>query len=68
MPPPTRSCARRTAEAEGLLSLLTDRIDAALIDASPQLRAIANYAVGYDNIDLAAAAARASRSATRPTC
>ncbi|MGI8507572.1 MAG: 2-hydroxyacid dehydrogenase, partial [Solirubrobacteraceae bacterium] len=49
---------RRTADAEGLLSLLTDRVDAALIHSCPKLRAIANYAVGYDNIDLAAAAAR----------
>ena len=46
------------AEAEGLLTLLTDRVDAALIERCPQLRAIANYAVGYDNIDLDAAAAR----------
>jgi glyoxylate reductase len=47
-----------TAQAEGLLSLLDDRVDAALIDAAPRLRAVANYAVGYDNIDLRAAAAR----------
>ncbi|HET9104829.1 MAG TPA: D-glycerate dehydrogenase [Solirubrobacteraceae bacterium] len=46
------------AQAEGLLSMLTDPIDAELLDACPDLRAIANYAVGYDNIDLAAAAAR----------
>lgn len=58
LPPPYEELRRRTAEAEGLLSLLTDRIDAPLIQASPRLRAIANYAVGYDNIDLAAAAAR----------
>lgn len=46
------------AEAQGLLCLLGDRIDAALLDAAPGLRAIANYAVGVDNVDLAAAAAR----------
>jgi glyoxylate reductase len=38
--------------------MLTDRVDAELIAAAPKLRAISNYAVGYDNIDLAAAAAR----------
>jgi glyoxylate reductase len=38
--------------------MLSDRVDAELIAAAPELRAIANYAVGYDNIDLAAAAAR----------
>jgi glyoxylate reductase len=58
MPPSYEELRRRTAEAEGLLSLLTDRVDAALIDGSPRLRAISNYAVGYDNIDIAAAAAR----------
>jgi lactate dehydrogenase-like 2-hydroxyacid dehydrogenase len=48
----------RTAGVEGLLCLLTDRVDAELIDRAPELRAISNYAVGTDNIDLAAAARR----------
>jgi lactate dehydrogenase-like 2-hydroxyacid dehydrogenase len=46
------------ADAEGLLCLLTDRIDADLLEHAPKLQAIANYAVGSDNVDLAAAAAR----------
>ena len=46
------------AEADGLLSLVTDRVDAAVLDAAPKLRAIANMAVGTDNIDLEAAAER----------
>jgi glyoxylate reductase len=58
LPPPDDELRRRTAPAEGLLCLLTDRIDASLIEASPRLQAIANYAVGYDNIDVPAAAAR----------
>jgi glyoxylate reductase len=58
LPPPYEELRARTSEAEGLLSLLTDRVDAALIEGSPRLRAIANYAVGYDNIDLGAARAR----------
>jgi glyoxylate reductase len=41
-------------DAEGLLALLSLRIDDALLDAAPQLRVVANYAVGYDNVDLAA--------------
>jgi glyoxylate reductase len=45
-------------EAEGLLCTVSDRIDAATLDAAPALTAIANYAVGYDNIDVAAARAR----------
>jgi glyoxylate reductase len=38
--------------------MLTDRVDGTLLDASPRLRAISNYAVGTDNVDVAAAAAR----------
>jgi glyoxylate reductase len=45
-------------DADGLLSLVTDRVDASVIEAAPRLRAIANMAVGTDNIDLEAAAAR----------
>jgi glyoxylate reductase len=58
LPPSSEELRRRTAEVEGLLSLLTDRVDAELIDGSPHLRAISNYAVGYDNIDVEAATAR----------
>ncbi|MDO8213164.1 D-glycerate dehydrogenase [Conexibacter sp. CPCC 206217] len=47
------------ASADGLLCTSADRIDEQLLDAAPRLRAIATYAVGSDNIDLAAAAARA---------
>jgi glyoxylate reductase len=58
LPPPYDELRRRTALADGLLSMLTDSVDAELIEGSPNLRAIANYAVGYDNVDLEAAAAR----------
>jgi glyoxylate reductase len=57
-PPPREALIDRVRGAEGLLTLLTDRVDAALLDAAPGLRAIANYAVGTDNIDLEAATAR----------
>lgn len=57
-PPSYEQLRQRAAEAEGLLTTLSDRIDAELIQAAPRLRAIANYAVGYDNIDLSAAARR----------
>lgn len=43
----------------GLLTLLTERIDAEVLDAAgPQLRVVANYAVGFDNIDVAEASRR----------
>jgi glyoxylate reductase len=57
-PPPAEALRERAAECEGLLSMLTDRVDAELIGAAPRLRAISNYAVGTDNVDLAAATAR----------
>lgn len=43
---------------EAAITLLTDRIDADLLDANPQLRAVANVAVGFDNIDVEAATER----------
>jgi glyoxylate reductase len=58
MPPEPAVLREAVAEAEGLLCLLTDRVDGALLDAAPRLRAIANYAVGTDNIDLALTRAR----------
>jgi glyoxylate reductase len=57
-PPPPAELRARAGAAEGLLTMLTERVDAALLDAAPRLRAIANMAVGTDNIDLEAAAAR----------
>lgn len=57
-PAPREALLRGVAEADGLLSLITDRVDAELLDAAPRLRVVANMAVGYDNIDLAACTAR----------
>jgi glyoxylate reductase len=45
-------------EAEGLLCLLTDRVDRALLEACPRLRVVSSFSVGLDHVDLAAAAAR----------
>jgi glyoxylate reductase len=56
---PTREeLLSRVSEAEGLLPQLTERVDEELFAAAPLLRAVANYAVGYDNVELAAATAR----------
>ncbi len=57
-PPTPVELAAEAAGAHGLLTMLTDRVDTALLDACPHLRAVANYAVGYDNIDLEATRAR----------
>jgi lactate dehydrogenase-like 2-hydroxyacid dehydrogenase len=58
VPPPRDELLARAPEIEGLLSLLTDPVDAELIEAAPRLRAISNYAVGVDNVDVRAASAR----------
>jgi glyoxylate reductase len=57
-PPPYEVLRAKAAECDGLLSLLTDRVDEALLAGSPRLRIVANMAVGYDNIDVEAATAR----------
>jgi glyoxylate reductase len=54
-PPPPEVLRERVAGCEGLLSMLTDRVDGDLLDAAPDLRAVSNYAVGVDNVDVAAA-------------
>ena len=58
LPPEPDDLRGALADAEGLLCLLTDRVDADVLEAAPRLRAISNYAVGADNVDLAAAAER----------
>ncbi len=45
-------------EADALLCLLTDRVDAALLDEAPRLKVVGTVSVGYDHVDLAACAAR----------
>ncbi len=57
-PPPASVLRERAAGAQGLLTMVTDPVDAALLDGAPELRAVANYAVGSDNIDKDEAARR----------
>lgn len=56
-PPAAGELRALCTDVDGLLCLLTDRIDADLLASAPRLRAISNYAVGVDNIDLDAARA-----------
>jgi glyoxylate reductase len=58
VPPPRDVLIKEAAASDGLLPLLTDRIDGALLDAAPRVRVVSNYAVGFDNIDVDAATAR----------
>lgn len=58
VPPPREELLGQIRDKDGLLCLLTDLIDTAVLDAAPRLRVVSNYAVGFDNIDVAAATER----------
>lgn len=58
LPPPYEVIKEKVATLDGLLCLLTDKIDAELMDSAPNLKVISNMAVGYDNIDVKSATKR----------
>src|SRR5919199_1502418 len=59
LPPERDELLRRVEGVDGLLTLVTDRVDDELLDrAGPQLKVVSNYAVGYDNIDVSACTRR----------
>lgn len=66
LPPDRDSLATLLGPADAALTLLTDRIDADLLDRCPSLRVVSNLAVGYDNIDVAACTARRVAACTTP--
>jgi glyoxylate reductase len=57
-PPPARDLLAHAQEADALLTTITEKIDGDFLDAAPSVKAIANLAVGTDNIDLEAARER----------
>jgi glyoxylate reductase len=52
--PPRAEVLKRVADKDALICLLTEKINEELLAAAPKLRIVANVAVGFDNIDLAA--------------
>lgn len=58
LPPPHDTLLAKVADCDGLVSLLTDRVDADLLDRAPRLKVVSNYAVGFNNVDVAAATER----------
>lgn len=58
LPPPYEVLLEKVRDVEGLLSLLSDRVDATLMDAAPKLKVVSNLAVGYDNISVPEATKR----------
>ena len=57
-PPPRQALEEAVRECEGLLCLLTERVDGELLARAPKLRVVSNMAVGVDNVDVAACTAR----------
>ena len=53
-------------DKDGILCTISDRIDAELMDCAPRLKMIANFGVGYDNIDVPAASARGIKVSNTP--
>ncbi len=58
LPPPADELRKRVAGCAGLVSILTDKVDAALLDAARGLKVVSNFAVGVNNVDLPACTAR----------
>ena len=57
-PPPKQVIIQKAAKVDALATLLTDKIDAEVFDVAPNLKIIAQFAVGYDNIDIKKATKR----------
>lgn len=51
-PVPRATLLAALHEADGVLTLLSERVDGELLDAAPRLKVVANMAVGYDNVDV----------------
>ena len=58
LPPPAAVLRHKIAGCDGLVSLLTDKIDGPLLDLAPRLKVVSNFAVGFNNIDVPAATQR----------
>ncbi|NIP33191.1 D-glycerate dehydrogenase [Candidatus Saccharibacteria bacterium] len=64
---PRKVLLQKVKGCSGILSLLSEKMDAKVMDAAgPNLKVIANYAVGYDNVDLAAAKERKIKVGNTP--
>jgi glyoxylate reductase len=58
LPPSPEELDALLQDADGALTLLTDRIDGPVLDRHPQLKVVSNFAVGFDNVDVDAATER----------
>lgn len=66
-PPSRAELLARAAGAASVIAMMSERIDAEFLDAAgPSLRVVANFAVGFDNIDVPACSARGVRATNTP--
>ncbi len=63
---PREEIKRRLSDREGMVALLSVRVDDDLLDAAPRLRAVANYAVGFNNLDVPAMTRRGVLATNTP--
>jgi lactate dehydrogenase-like 2-hydroxyacid dehydrogenase len=67
LPPPRAELLAAVRNCDGILTLLTDRVDDELLDAAgPGLKVVSNYAVGFDNIDVEAVTRRGVPAGNTP--
>jgi glyoxylate reductase len=67
LPPPRGELLQAIRGCDGVLTLLTDRVDDEFLDAAgPGLKVVSNYAVGFDNIDVPALTARGIPAGNTP--
>jgi len=64
--PPREEVVQRVKDKEGLICLLTEKVNEDLLGAAPKLRIAANVAVGFDNIDVAACTKRGVAATNTP--
>src|SRR6266404_469770 len=64
--PPREEVLQRVKDKEGLICLLTEKINEELLSVAPKLRIAANVAVGFDNIDVAACTKRGVAATNTP--
>lgn len=67
LPPPRETLLEKIRGCDGVLSLLTEKVDREFFDAAgPQLKVVSNFAVGYNNIDIPEATRRGIRVGNTP--
>jgi glyoxylate reductase len=65
-PMPREELLEKIADKDGVITMLTDKVNRELFDKAPNLKMVANFAVGFDNIDIPMATQRGIRVSNTP--